>query len=256
MVAPPLAGLHGTLQPFFAKATRDVPVWRACPMNPPEIQALIGRVQQGDRLAFRDLFRRFQGDVTRLIARMMGPTPDLEDLVQDVFIQVNRSIGEYQGKAKFSTWLHGVTVNVVLMARRSAKARPPLRESYKVREGQGGEELLGRLPDKGLLPDEEAHYQERMRAFRRCLDRLSDKKRAVFTLYELEGLTSAEVGAALEIPALTVRTRLFYARQEMSAFMREEPSLVELASTLEGDDSHTSSAKDNAPRSSPTEAAR
>lgn len=180
---------------------------------------LLDRCRKGDQAAFRQLFRLHSPDVTRIVARMLGRHADVEDVVQEVFLQVHRSLREFRGDAKFSTWLHRVAVNVVLMARRAARSRPVFSES---------------IPDDSFRddspwPDEDAARQERLRAFQRCIDRLSEKKRTVFILHELEGMPAAEIATIVEAPILTVRTRLFYARQELADLMRQEPSLVAFA---------------------------
>jgi RNA polymerase sigma-70 factor (ECF subfamily) len=184
---------------------------------------LVARAQRGDRWAFTELFRRHRSDVARLVYRMMGPTADLEDIVQEVFLQVHRSIGEFRGQAKFSTWLHRVTVNVVLMTRRAARSRPVLT----------GETPTEYEPDAGLAPDEDAMRRRRIEAFRRLLEKLPEKKRTVFELHELCGWTPAEIAEHVKAPVLTVRTRLFYARREIEAMIREEPSLAQLADELD-----------------------
>src|SRR5580692_9535384 len=108
-----------------------------------DVDEVVRRAQRGDPAAFTELFRRHRGDVSRLVFRMLGPTPDAEDVVQEVFLQVHRSLGEFRGQAKFTTWLHRVTVNVVLMVRRAARSRPVF----------AGEPVADQEPDKGLLPD-------------------------------------------------------------------------------------------------------
>lgn len=190
-----------------------------------ESLALVAKAREGDATAFRDLFRRHRTDVARLVMRMMGPGPDLDDVVQEVFFQVHRSIKDFRGQARFSTWLYRVTVNVVLMHRRAAKSRPVLVETPE-----------GLAPAaSSLLPDDDAARRARMRAFGRLLDRLSEKKRAVFVLHELEGLAAGEVAKIVDAPVLTVRTRLFYARKELAEMMREEPTLAALARSLADD---------------------
>ena len=193
--------------------------------EPAEVDALVKASQQGDRAAFAKLFRRHRGDVARLVYRMLGPTADAEDVVQEVFLQVHRSLGEFRGQAKFTTWLHRVAVNVVLMTRRAAKSRPAL---HHEREPEADHE-----PDHGPLPDEDAVRSQRIEAFRRLLDRLAEKKRAVFILHEIEGRSPAEIAELVDAPVLTVRTRLFYARRELDAMMRDEPALAQLADELE-----------------------
>lgn len=201
-----------------------------------DVDVLVARAQKGDRWAFTELFRRHRADVARLVYRMMGPSADLEDIVQEVFLQVHRSIGEFRGQAKFSTWLHRVTVNVVLMARRAARSRPVLT----------GETPTEYEPDNGLSPDEDAMRRRRIEAFRRLLDRLPEKKRVVFELHELMGLSPAEISEQVKAPVLTVRTRLFYARREIEAMIRDEPALAQLADELEDMRGEVSAAGDQA----------
>lgn len=189
-----------------------------------ELEDLVRRAQRGDRGAFAELFRRHRSDVARLVFRMLGPTADAEDVVQEVFLQVHKSLAEFRGQAKFTTWLHRVTVNVVLMVRRAARSRPVF----------SGDPMSDHEPDRGLLPDEDAARRARVEAFRRLLDKLPDKKRTVFILHEIEGKLPAEIAEIVDAPVLTVRTRLFYARRELAEMMRDEPALAQLAEELGG----------------------
>jgi RNA polymerase sigma-70 factor (ECF subfamily) len=181
--------------------------------------ALIARAATGEKTAFRSLFERHRNDVARLVYRMLGPRSDLEDVVQEVFFQVFKSLKDFRGQSKFSTWLHRVTVNVVLMHRRAAKSRPVLTD-------EAPPDATG--DDRTVLPDEDADRRERVRALGRLLDKLADKKRIVFVLHELEGVTPVEIAKIVGCPVLTVRTRLFYARRELEALLHEEPSLAGL----------------------------
>lgn len=184
-----------------------------------ELEDLIGLCQRGDAAAFQELFHRHRADVARLVHRMLGPSGELEDVVQEVFLQVHRSIRDFKGNSLFSTWLYRVTVNVVLMHRRAARSRPVFAEVAAAHPPA----------DARPLPDEQVARLARIRAFQRVLDRLSPKKRAVFVLHELEGLPPAEIARIVGAPVLTVRTRLFYARRELAQMLREEPALASLA---------------------------
>jgi RNA polymerase sigma factor (sigma-70 family) len=183
------------------------------------VDELIVRCQAGEPAAFRELFRAHRSDVARLVHRMLGATSDLEDVIQEVFLQVHRSIKDFRGQSRFTTWLYRVTVNVVLMHRRAGRSRPVFVEAPPALAPS----------DKSPLPDEQVARRARMRAFQRLLDRLSEKKRAVFVLHELEGLAPAEIAKIVEAPVLTVRTRLFYARRELAEMLRDEPALAALA---------------------------
>lgn len=195
---------------------------RVKPMD--DASELVARARRGDKTAFTEIFRRHRADVARLVQRMMGRRPDaVDDLVQDVFLQVHRSLGDFRGDAKFSTWLHRVTVNVVLMARRAAKSRPQF-------TGEVPEDTTG----VGLLPDEDAARHLRISAFQRCVDKLAEKKRTVFVLHDIEGMAAGDIAEIVGAPVLTVRTRLFYARQEIAVAMKEEPTLAAISETMRG----------------------
>ena len=226
-----------------------VPWWPLAPEREPaqpvavkilgvETLGLVERCQQGDAEAFRELFRAHRQDVTRLAQRMLGQGSELEDIVQEVFLQVHRSIRDFRHGARFSTWLYRVTVNVVLMHRRSAKSRVVFSEAP--------EHVTAIEPRAGA--DEELERRRRVQAFHRLLDRLSDKKRVVFVLHELEGLAPGEIAKIVGSPVLTVRTRLFYARRELLALLAEEPSLAGLTLTLAGE---TTEPDDRAPAKEP-----
>lgn len=187
-----------------------------------EPEVLVLRCQGGDRDAFRELFRRHRSDVARLVQRLLGGRGDIDDVVQEVFLQVHRSLKDFRFGARFSTWLYRVTVNVVLMQRRAARSRPQLVEAPE-----------GLTPlDGALTPEEQAVRNRRIEAFYRLLDRLSEKKRTAYILHEMQGMSPAEIAETVGAPVLTVRTRLFYARRELGALLREEPSLAALAREL------------------------
>lgn len=187
------------------------------PFPVPIDDAVIARAQAGDSQAFRAVYERHRVDVARLVFRMIGQRADLDDVIQEVFVQVHRSLRDFRGQSKFTTWLHRVTVNVVLMYRRSARSRPVFADET-VPETRSDAAVM--------MPDEDADRRERMRAFSRVLAKLPEKKRDVFVLHELEGLPPADIARIVGAPVLTVRTRLFYARRDIEKLMLEEPCLA------------------------------
>jgi RNA polymerase sigma-70 factor, ECF subfamily len=227
---PPPTSLNGDGGPgngdrvTAAASMRFYPAVQAPPTRAhTEDEGLLRRAGAGDAVAFREIFLRHRSDVARLVYRMLSAPSDLEDVVQEVFVQVYRSLKDFRGQSKFSTWLHRVTVNVVLMHRRSARSRPVLTE-------EAPSDIVP--DDRQPLPDEDAERSERMRAFQRLLGRLAEKKRVVFVLHELEGLGPAEIAEIVGAPILTVRTRLFYARRELEAMLADEPSLANLGASF------------------------
>ncbi len=187
-------------------------------------ESLVERARAGDEAAFRELYLQHRGAVARLVSRMMGPGPEVEDLVQDVFLHVYRSLPSFRGDAKFSTWLYRLTVNVVKMYFRRKQSRPKLTLGT-IPETKSDERTAGR-------PDEASERAERIEALYRVLDRLSEKKRTVLVLHDFEGLPADRIAEIVEAPVLTVRTRLFYARKELYAALAEDPALAHILEAL------------------------
>jgi RNA polymerase sigma-70 factor (ECF subfamily) len=194
--------------------------------RPQDEADLIAKAGAGDRAAFRVLYARHRDVVSRLVFRMLSGSRDVDDVVQEVFVQVYKSLKDFRGQSKFSTWLHRVTVNVVLMHRRAARSRPTYSE----------EPHADTTPDdETVAPDVDVDRRERVRAFARIVERLADKKRVVFILHELEGVPPQEIAVIVGAPVLTVRTRLFYARREIEAMLTDEPVLAGLRGMLAGE---------------------
>ena len=173
-------------------------------MPEPADQDLISRAAAGDRTAFDELFRVYVDRVHRHLYSLVGPDADLDDLVQATFLRVYRSLRSFRRDSRFETWLHRVTVNVALSHLRGRKRRVldiPL----------GGVEL----PATGGSPADEVTLKENVRLLHAILDRLNQKKRVVFVLYEVEGHTLEEIGKILEISSNTVSARLAAARREV-----------------------------------------
>jgi len=193
-------------------------------------EEVVGRFQAGDASAFSELFRRHQPAVSRVVARMLGAgvrgraaTVELDDLVQDVFVQVYRSLESFRGQARLSTWVYRIAVNVVLMHRRSARSRPVFTHSDE----------RPSVPAPGLGPEEEVVQRRNVDALYRHLGQLSEKKRTVYILHEIEGLSPSEISKIVGAPILTIRTRLFYARRELLASFQSDPYLSTLMQELD-----------------------
>lgn len=190
-----------------------------------DLDPLIAAAQRGEPRALRELFERYRADVLRIAYRVLGPSADLEDVAQEAFVQVFRSLPSYRGNAKFTTWLYRVVTNVARMHVRHERARPRL-------NGAAAGQLEAR-PDHAQRPDEEAARNARLRALYRHLDALSEKKRTVLVLHDLAGVAAAEVAQIVGAPVLTVRTRLFYARKELYAALANDPELSDMLESLQ-----------------------
>ena len=217
---------------------------------------LVARAQAGEEAAFRELFVAHRDTVVRVVARMIGPShPELEDVVQDVFLHVYRSLKSFRGDAKFSTWLYRLAVNVTKMHLRKKRSRPRFADA-EVQEHAQDSEARERMGDtvRYERPDDAMDRRLRVDAFERLVASLSDKKREVLVLHDLEGKTAQEIAEIVEAPIMTVRTRLFYARKELYAALAADPALRPVVerylSELPGKPVKQTSQGENAPKGS------
>jgi RNA polymerase sigma-70 factor (ECF subfamily) len=187
-------------------------------------RALVERALAGDESAFKQLFARHRDDASRVVYRMLGPSPEVEDVVQDVFLHVYRSLHTFRGDSRFSTWLYRLAVNVTRMHLRKRKSRPRFAD-VDVPETPSEDQRV-------LDPGEEVDQRKRIRALYDVLETLSEKKREVLVMHDFDGVAAKEIAESLDIPVLTVRTRLFYARKELYTAMRSHPALQSIVESL------------------------
>ena len=176
---------------------------------------VVERAKAGDVAAFRELYAQHHRQVSRQLAFLV-PRADLEDVLQDVFIEVYRSIRRFQGKSAFTTWLYRVTVHVAMKSRRK-QTRSRL-------------DVVDELPertDERPLPDAVSLSAERQARVEALLEKLSPKKRAVLVMHDVQGVEAQQIAEILETNVMTVRTRLFYARKELEALAKGDPALAE-----------------------------
>ncbi|MEQ8276414.1 MAG: RNA polymerase sigma factor [Deltaproteobacteria bacterium] len=164
----------------------------------------------GSTLTIDQLVRQHGARVYRMVASLLGPgasDADVQDIAQDVFLGAHRALPRFRGDAKVETWLYGIATRTVLMHLRSWRRRRRLKQAVEA------EPIVDRSPDVERTVAERA---ELMRVWR-CLMQIPAKKRVVYVLYEVEGLSGKEVAEALDINEATVRTRLYHARKELMA---------------------------------------
>jgi RNA polymerase sigma-70 factor (ECF subfamily) len=181
----------------------------------PELWALISDCVSGDSRACERLFITYRSQVFRHVSFLLRARADAEDVVQEVFVELFRSLRNFEGRASFSTWLHRITVRVTYrQLRRFAPAAPPPELVFDASQAQDA-------------TGQQLEHHERHEHTMRLLDRLSPKKRITLLLHDLQGLEAKEIARLTGAPILTVRTRLFYARREFEALARRDPALAE-----------------------------
>lgn len=184
--------------------------------------ALVRRWRSGDESAFAEIFTRYRALVYGVLAHLMPGDPELEDVVQSAFVEVFRSLNSFEGRSKLSSWIARVALHVGYHHLRRRKSRPAdYRTDWRVPD---------RIDDSpGGDPSQAAEANEVLQHVYALLETLSEKKRTVFILIDLQGLAQEEVAEVLAIRVPTVRTRLFYARREFWKKAAKDPLLAEFS---------------------------
>jgi len=160
---------------------------------------------------FDEIYRVWFAHVVRWARGLGGPSSDLDDVAQEVFLVVRRKLASFDGE-NLGGWLFRITANTVSDQRRRAWYRSWFRRRDDQLDG------LRAVGD----PAAELERKQKQAALYRILDRISEKRRTVFVLFEIEEYSGDEIAQLLEIPLATVWTRLFHARKELAALALEE----------------------------------
>jgi RNA polymerase sigma-70 factor (ECF subfamily) len=180
-----------------------------------EDQQLVLRAQNGEIDAFRDLVERHRTNVFRLAFDLTGNRTDAEDLSQDVFVKVFRSLKSFRSEAKFSTWLYRVTTNVCLDHRKKFMKDGKKIRPESIHDDDEREEQTHELPDHGPAPDRIAESGVLGLHIERALEKLSPRERTVFVMRQYHDLPLKQIAETLEISEGTVKSFLFRAIQRL-----------------------------------------
>jgi RNA polymerase sigma-70 factor (ECF subfamily) len=190
------------------------PIPSVAPATPLET-GLVDLCRQGDAQAFARLVSLHEGMVFNLAARLLGDPEEARDLSQDVFLQVYRTLGRFQGRSSLKTWIYRIVVNQCRNRQRSWRRRRRDR-SRPIEDLTPSEHA--RLPAADPVhrsPYEQVVRAERARTVQGALLKLSFDHRAVLILREVEGLSCEATAVALGLPEGTVKSRLARAREAL-----------------------------------------
>ncbi|HEX8161242.1 MAG TPA: RNA polymerase sigma factor [Pyrinomonadaceae bacterium] len=166
----------------------------------------------GDADAFEQLYRRHFRRVYALTLRMLGDPTLAEDLTQETFVNLFNKIGSFRGESAFTTWLHRMTVNQVLMFFRKASTRQELTTD----EGETPVQIVRGTEDPNAMP-----VVDRI-ALQRAIAQLPPGYRTVFVLHDVEGYDHDEIARILEVSEGTSKSQLHKARLKLRTLLRQQ----------------------------------
>jgi len=184
--------------------------------TPASDNALARAAGQGDMTAFEELYKRHNHRVYSLCLRMTANTSEAEDLAQEAFIQLFRKIGSFRGESAFTTWLHRLTVNQVLMHFRKSSVKL----ERTTEEGDTPEQVVHGTQNPNTMP-----VVDRI-ALDKAIAQLPPGYREVFVLHDVEGHQHEEIARMLGVAAGTSKSQLHKARMKLRRLLKAQNPTV------------------------------
>ena len=203
----------------FIKTTQPLePV--AAVEESPDYQAdpeLVRAARDGDMRAYDQLIQRYQGRIYSTIYHMTSNHEDANDLAQDTFIKAYSVLKSFKGDSSFYTWIYRIAVNKTINFLKARKNKYSLSLNDMDFNAENDPDLVAFVSDK--TPRREVALAELQQKLNEAMQKLSEDHRMVITLHDVQGLSHDEIAAIMECNTGTVRSRLFYARQQMQALL-------------------------------------
>ena len=195
----------------------EVHLVKSAPSSEPSDEEIVARCLSNDKAAQRMLFARERRRVHATLYRILGSNTHMEDLAQEAFLQIFRSLKTWRGEAKLSTWIDRCTVRVAYAHLSQKKKRGPTLE------------LVAEPATKASSVEDRALAREATRQLYKLLDALTASKRIAFVLHVVEGRPVAEVASVMGATEIATKVRVFRARRDIERRAKAEcPALWQM----------------------------
>ncbi len=180
---------------------------------------LVNRAQREDLSAYDQLVRRYQERVYATVYHMTSNHDDAHDLVQDTFIKAFRALKSFKGDSSFYTWVYRIAVNKTINFLKQRKNRVQVSLNDVDFNAENDPDLVALVSDK--TPRRDLNLLELQEKLNAAMLKLSEHHRMVVTLHDIQGLSHEEIGKIMDCNVGTVRSRLFYARQQLQGYLSD-----------------------------------
>jgi RNA polymerase sigma-70 factor (ECF subfamily) len=185
-----------------------------------EVVQRVRRAQAGDIAAYDQLVHQFQERIYGLCYHMTSHHEDAHDLAQDTFVKAWQALKSFKGDSSFYTWIYRIAVNTCLNHLKLRRNRTPhLSLNDLDVQPENDPDLVALVSDK--TPRREANLAELQRRLNEAILKLSEDHRAVVTLHDIQGLPHDQIAKILGVNPGTVRSRLFYAHQQLQGWLAD-----------------------------------
>lgn len=183
-----------------------------------EDEHLVAQAQAGDSTAFDSLVLKHSSRIYGLVFNMTNNHEDTNDLLQEIWSKVFRSLAGFRGASKFSTWLHSIAVHMSINFLKRRNRRQAISLDAVDPDGHSpGETVL----ISHQTPRQDANISELQAQITAALNQLTPDHRAVVTMFDIQGMAHAEIAKILGTSEGTVRSRLFYAHRQLQNHLSE-----------------------------------
>ena len=200
---------YGTMKIRVKMATESIPI--EVPVD--DEQELVARARQGDTASFSILLRRYEGKIFRLAMNITQNREDAEDVLQESFLKAYEHLDQFLGNSKFYTWIVRIAVNQALMKLRKRRSDRAVSLDEQIDTGEDTivREIAAWDPD----PEQRYSREELHTILTSVIDELAPIYRTVFTLRDVDGLSTEETAEALDLSVPAVKSRLLRARLQL-----------------------------------------
>ena len=180
-------------------------------------QLLVERTLAGDQRAYGLLVLKYQRRIQRLIGRMVRNSDLVEDIAQETFVRAYRALHQFRGDAQFYTWLYRIAVNTAKKFLLELKRDPTALAGSSANDEENETSSSKNEPSSDETPESLLAAKEIAAVVNAAMDELAADLKEAISLREIEGLSYEEIAVAMDCPIGTVRSRIFRAREAISA---------------------------------------
>jgi RNA polymerase sigma-70 factor (ECF subfamily) len=188
-------------------------------LAPPDDLILVEKARQGDLSAYDELIKRYQERIYATVYHMTSNHEDANDIAQEAFIKGFRALNSFKGGSSFYTWVYRIAVNKTINFLKQRKNKSQMSLDDLDFNAEHDPDLVALVSEK--TPRREINLAELHEKLNEAMQKLSEPHRLVVTLHDVQGLSHEEVAHIMECNIGTVRSRLFYARQQLQAYLSD-----------------------------------
>jgi RNA polymerase sigma factor RpoE len=187
--------------------------------TPAEEMDLVKRARKGDLAAYDELVRRYQERIYATVYHMTSNHEDANDLAQEAFIKAFQALRSFKGGSSFYTWVYRIAVNKTINFLKQRRNKGQMSLDDLDFNAEHDPDLVALISEK--TPRREVNLAELQEKLNTAMQKLSEPHRLAVTLHDVQGLSHEEIAKIMDCNVGTVRSRLFYARQQLQAYLSD-----------------------------------